>query len=454
MTTKELREKRAGLAEEAASILKKAHDDKRDTLNADEEPKWQGLHDDIDKLLKQIERQERQEAVDRSLAEAQPRVVEPGAVRGANEDRSPVAEMRRLAQGQADSQRALRLWLLGAPTSGYTFSDEDRSLLTRFGISPMAKTLDLNFSTVPMRSLAERKDWQYRAQAIGTGAAGGFTVPDELMRSLEIALLTFGGMRQRCTVIRTSTGAALPFPTVNDTTQTGVRLAENTQVANQDVVFAQLVLDAYKYSSKQVLVSAELLQDSSVDVGGLLGNLLGTRIGRIQNTEFTLGTGSSQPNGIITASTVGFTAANGDSQVTTWKYGSIVELEHSVDPAYRSNAAFMMADSSIKKTKQIVDSTGRPIWAAGIAQSAPDTLMGYPIVTNQDIATMAANAKSVIFGDLSKYLIREVLGVTLLRLEERYADFHQVAFLAFARADGDLLDAGTHPVKVFVNAAS
>ena len=129
-------------------------------------------------------------------------------------------------------------------------------------------------------------------------------------------------------------------------------------------------------------------------------------------------------------------------------------LEHSVDPAYRGNAKWMMSDSALMKTKLLVDSQGRPLWAASISTGAPDTLMGYPIIINNDMAVMAAGAKSVLFGDSQKYIIRDVLGVTLLRLEERYADFHQVAFLAFARMDGDLLDAGTHPVKYFVNAAT
>ena len=72
---------------------------------------------------------------------------------------------------------------------------------------------------------------------------------------------------------------------------------------------------------------------------------------------------------------------------------------------------------------------------------------------NNDVAVMAANAKSILFGALDKYLIRDTAGITLLRLDERFADFHQVAFLAFSRHDGDLLNAGTNPVKHYANSA-
>jgi HK97 family phage major capsid protein len=107
------------------------------------------------------------------------------------------------------------------------------------------------------------------------------------------------------TVIRTDTGAALPIPTSDDTSNKGAILGENTAASEVDVSFGQLVLDAYKYSSKYVLVSVEFLQDSSINVAEFIGKALGERIGRIQNDHFTTGTGSSQPNGIVTAATLG-----------------------------------------------------------------------------------------------------------------------------------------------------
>jgi HK97 family phage major capsid protein len=459
MTSKELREKRGRLAEEANAILTKAHDDKRELLTGDEEEKWQAIHKDIDSLARHIEMQERQAALEQSLGEAQARKTEPTQPRNGNgtgveEARDSRAAMSRLTRGQEDMHRGLRAWFLfPAADPGYSLTEEDKSAAHRVGINLNARTLNFNLSTVPMRQ-ASGRDWDYRALAVGTLGAGGATVPDETMREIERALLAFGGMRTRARVVRTTTGADLPWPTVNDTANKGEIIGENLAVNEQDVVFSQLILQSYLYSSKMVRVSYQLMQDSSVNIPALLGELLGERIGRILNDHFTTGTGTGQPLGIVAAATVGFTAPTADSQVTAWKYSSIVELEHSVDPAYRANAAWMMNDSSLKKTKQLVDTQGRPLWAAGIAQAAPDTLMGYPIVINQSMASMAANAKSVLFGDLSKYIIRDVLNVQLVRLDERYAEYHQVAFLAYSRHDGDLLNAGTGPVKVFVNAAT
>jgi HK97 family phage major capsid protein len=147
-------------------------------------------------------------------------------------------------------------------------------------------------------------------------------------------------------------------------------------------------------------------------------------------------------------------------QTTSVIYDDLVDLFHSVDVAHRMSPGckWMLADSSIKVIKKIKDSTGRPLWQPGVSAGAgagfPDTILDKPYVLNNDIAVMAANAKSILFGDLSKYKIRQVMGFTLLRLVERYAEFGQVGFLAFMRADGNLIDAGSNPVKYYQNSAT
>lgn len=289
-----------------------------------------------------------------------------------------------------------------------------------------------------------RDNPERRAQSVGTTTEGGFTVPDEMMAALEESLLAWGGMRQVASIITTATGADMPVPMVNDTSQKGAILAENTAASDQDLVFAQKVFKAYKYSSKVVKCSVELMQDSSINLPQFLGSALGTRIGRITNDHFTTGDGSSKPGGILTrAGNSSITSASGTSLV----FGEPLALLHSVDPAYRTGASFMAHDSTVLKLRSMVDGQSRPVWEPALQLGQPGTLYGYPVVTNQSMPEFALSAKALIFGQLSKYVIRDVQGITILRLDERYAEAHQVAFLGFARHDGDLLDAGTDPVK-------
>jgi HK97 family phage major capsid protein len=452
LDTKSLRETRVKLAEDAKAILAKAAEDNRELLRSEDEEQYQKLHAEIEKLGVHIDFREKQEALEEKLARPVGRKTDPPQPedeRRAGDDPSSAVGLSRLRRGQSESLEAFRSWALAGSDKPPTPEQADRA--RRIGLDVNQKQLTISLSTRAMRSLDEA--WEYRvAQGVGSGGIGGFTVPDEMMRELEKAMLTFGGMRQVSTILRTNTGADLPIPMVNDTGNMGAIVAENQTHTEQGVTFTQLVLQSFKYSSKYVLVSVELMQDSVISMAEFLGSALGERIGRITNLHFTTGTGVSQPNGIVTAATLGKAGIVG--QTTSVTYADLVDLEHSVDPAYRTGARWMFADSTLKALKKLLDQQNRPLWAPGIAVREPDTILGYPYSINQDVAVMAANAKSILFGQLSKYLIRDVRDVTLIRMDERFAEFGQVAFLAFSRHDGDLLDAGTHPVKYYANSAT
>lgn len=306
------------------------------------------------------------------------------------------------------------------------------------------------------------EDWHHinATMSTTTNSEGGFTVQADVARSMLDALKAYGGMREVANVIQTSMGNPMSFPTSDGTSETGEIIAENTTATDADITFGTKSLPVYKYSSKVVTVPFELLQDSNVDIEAFVRERLVTRLGRITNTHFTTGSGSSQPNGIITAASAGVTAANSTSQVTAVTYDSIIDLIHSVDPAYRAlgNCRFMMADSSVKVLRKVKDGSSRPIFVpgyeVGVPGGAPDTLCGYPITVNQDVAAMAASAKSIAFGDFSFYYIRDVMAVEMFRFtDSAFTKKGQVGFLAWMRSGGNFIDVGG-AVKLFVNAAS
>jgi HK97 family phage major capsid protein len=306
------------------------------------------------------------------------------------------------------------------------------------------------------------EDWQtIRAtMSTTTNSEGGFTVQTDVATTVLDALKEFGGMRAVANVIQTSAGNPMSFPTSDGTSEVGEILAENVTANGADVTFGTKSLPVYKYSSKVVAIPFELLQDSNVDIEAFVRNRLVTRLGRITNTHFTTGDGSSKPLGIISAASTGVTASNGTSQVTAVTYDSLVDLIHSVDPAYRAlaNCKWMLNDSSIKVLRKIKDGQSRPIFVpgfeVGVPGGAPDSLLGYPIVVNQDVAAMAAGAKSIAFGDFSFYAIRDVMNVEMFRFtDSAYTKLGQVGFLAWMRSGGNFIDVGG-AVKLFVNAAS
>ncbi|MGE3932366.1 MAG: phage major capsid protein [Rhodospirillaceae bacterium] len=417
--SKTLREKRAKIVVDARAILDAAETEKRE-LTTEERANFDTAMAAAETLKADIERVERLEAEERAGAASRgPQTVADQRPGQGGDAAREVAAAEREARSRAINE------------------------FMRHGMNGMGEE-----SRALMQRLYHELPAEVRAQTITT-SGGGYLIPQDtsLAAAIDTAMLAFGGMIEAAETINTATGASLPWPSVDDTSNEGAILPINTQDTEQAITFGQTSLDAYVYTSKIVLVPYQLLQDSAVNVDGLVGTLLGERIARIQNRHFTVGSGSSQPNGIVTASTAGKTAAS-SSTVTG---DELIDLVHSVDPAYRPNARFMFKDSTLQVVKKLKDSQNQYLWFPTLGAREPDTLAGYPYVINQHMAGMEASAKSIIFGALNKYLIRRVQGITLLRLTERYADYLQVGFLAWARADGDLRDAGTHPVKHLVH---
>lgn len=296
-----------------------------------------------------------------------------------------------------------------------------------------------------------------RAFSMGAGNVGGFTVPQGFYANLEVALKAYGGVLEAGEIIPTDAGNDLPMPTFNYTAVAATIVGEGAASNNDSSTpFGSVTMKAYTYRSPILPVSLEFLQDSAFDENYII-TALADSIGRGFNGHGTTGTGTSQPRGIVTDAVSGKVGTTG--QTTSVIADDLIDLVHSLDPAYRNSgmAKFMMHDQSLKAVRKLKDTAGRPIFIPGfdgLAKPMPDTVLGYEVVINQDMAQMAANAKSILFGALNKYKVRIARNVQVLRLAERYADQLQVAFLLFARMDGRLLDAGTNPVKFYQNSAT
>lgn len=290
-----------------------------------------------------------------------------------------------------------------------------------------------------------------------TDSEGGFTVPDEIAETIIKALKDFGGMRSVASSLVTSTGRPLSYPTTDGSSEEGEIVDENAPASDADISFGTIALPVYKYSSKVVTVPIELLQDSVVNVEALVRERIAERIGRVTNKHFTVGTGTAQPRGIVTASTVGKTGTTG--QTTSITYDDLADLVESVDQAYLrgGKCGFMFNQQMRRVIRKLKDTAGRPIWTPGyelgITAGTPDLLLGYNMTINNHMPVPAANAKSITFGDHAKYVIRDVMSVSLLRFtDSAYAKKGQVGFLAFMRAGGNLTDANA--VKAYQHSAT
>ena len=419
MTAQELRDKRAKLIADARAIRARADEAKRD-LTAEDITQQTAMLADAARAgdeLRNQEQLEREEAIP----------LLPESQRERTPDEQDAAEAR---------SAEIRSFLLAAVE----------------GRGAIARNFDLSASQrCALMATRERRTMNTLALASG----GAAVAPDTSMYGRVIEAMTFfGGIEAfGATQLVTSTGADMPIATDDDTANAGAIVAEEgAHTGGTDVTMGQRVLKAYLYSSKIIKFSIQLVQDSSFDIEGYLGRKIGTRIGRIKNTHQTTGTGVNQPQGIMTAATVGRQFATGFS--ATVDFAELKRIKHSVDIAYRTGAKWMFNDTTALAISLIVDGNGRFLLQDSVTQADTQMLLGHPVVINNDMADMAASAKPILFGQGSAYHSRTVAGLRIAVLRELYAENGQIGILGFMRADGGLIDAGQGPVKVGQNSAS
>lgn len=452
---RDLQERRNKLASDIEAMRvefdKRAKENAEELWPGDSEQQWERLNAEFDEVCREMSREKAREDVERRAQEIRE-----------SQERSIHDQGRTSRESHGDSghraddhDMALQAWCL--TQSGRSISDEHRAAAARCHIDVNARDLTINLmdarSHNALRHDVRRAAVEKRVLSGLTGSAGGDLRPEGFVQNLEKALLWFGPMMQAGEIMTTQDGNDLPWPTANDTTNTGELLADdNTAVDVADPTFSQTIFKAWPYSSKLVRVPVTLLEDAAFDLASELGMMLGERLGRIINTHCTTGNGTTQPQGITVGAAAGKTTSNGTAIADT----ELIDLEHSVDIAYRTGAAFMMSDAVAAYIRKLQDGDDRFLWSAGdggLSSGPGGLLLGRPVWINNDMAsTIEASAKTMLFGSMRHYKIRRVRQIRLRRLVERYAEYDQEGFVAFFRLDGRVLNAGTNPIKYMVQA--
>ncbi|MET8150246.1 phage major capsid protein [Actinoplanes sp. NPDC049668] len=282
------------------------------------------------------------------------------------------------------------------------------------------------------------------AQGEGSAPEGGYLVPDSFRQKIVDRMVAFGGIANEAETITTSTGAPLPWVTVDDTANSGEIVNEGgTFSGGADLVFGTASLGAYSYmsggaSATPLRVSLELLQDAAFNVQGLVSDKLGERIARIQAVHLVRGSGSGEPQGIVDGLTPVQPAAN-----TGWTYADLITFIHSVDPAYRPGAKWAFNDQTLATIKKMVDSHGDPLWRPGEATMGTGTeggtLLGYPVRIDQAFVDLDVDDSTDlcgVFGNLREgFVIRRVRDVQIMVNPYARQAYRQVEFTAWARMD-------------------
>ncbi|PKA40445.1 phage major capsid protein [Rhizobium sullae] len=417
MSLKELNEKRGKLVHDAREALDAIKSNTDEARASELDARHDTIMAEFDKVEKLIEREQK-------LAEIEKRFED-----RATEERAkkrPISgegEQRGQDEGATLEYRSVFYKYLASGASLDELSGEERAVLKAGVVAPAEKRV------------------QVSTQGTST-TAGGYTVPVELSNQIVKSMKAWGPMYDEdiCQVITTSNGVTIKIPTVDDTAVTAGQHAEGAEMTNdggKDVTFGQKSLESYGYDTEWVKFSLELARDSIFNMESLLGQLLGERLGRIANLQLTTGDGTGDPNGVVTASSLGKTAA----AVAAVTYDEIIDLVHSVDPAYRTSpkVRFMFNDLTLAALRKLKDGEGRYIWTHGDVQNGvPGSILGYRYSINQAMANLATGAKTMLFGDFGKYYVRKVGSPMIGVKRESYWPDLGIAGLIYL--DGELGD--------------
>jgi HK97 family phage major capsid protein len=406
-----LKAQRATAWEAAKKLLDAAEAEKRD-LNAEEDAQYAAINKDLD-------------AKDARIAE----IVK-------NEKRAEVADgMREQVERAAAETPAVARAIANEETEVRSFLNGERRTFQSEVTPSVARWL--------MKSPDERRDTT-------TGSTGA-PVPTSFADRLTMHLVEIGPMWDVATVMRTASGENFQFPR---TTAHGASTfkAEGSALDETNPTFgAFITLGAWKYGTYQQY-SYELINDSGIDLLGYIADQAAISLAVVTNTAFTVGNNPNAPNGIVPASTLGVTGGAGVTGAFT--SDNLLELLYSVGPQYRRlSAAFMMADSSILKARKLKDGNGAYIYVPGLSSAEPDTLLGYPLFSNPDVVATGTSAKSIIYGALAKYMIRQAGPIRFERSDDFAFTEDLSTFKIAIRVDGDLLDQ-TGAVKHFIGNAA
>ena len=382
----ELREKRAKAWDAAKAFL----DSKRGTdglLSAEDVATYEKMEADVVNLGKEIDRLERQQALDAELNKPvnTPITGKPGQPNPENKT------------GRASDEYKRAFWnAMRSKTAGYEV---------------------LN------------------ALQVGTDSEGGYLVPDEFERTLVEALQEENIFRTMAKIIQTASGDR-KIPVVASK-GTASWVDEEGAIPESDDAFGQVSIGAYKLAT-MIKVSEELLNDSVFNLESYISREFARRIGSKEEESFFIGNGTGKPTGIFNATggaELGVTAAS----ATAITVDEIMDLFYSLKSPYRKNAVFVMNDSTVKAIRKLKDGNGQYLWQPSISAGQPDTILNRPVKTSAYVPTIAAGAKTIAFGDFGYYWIADRQGRSFQRLNELYAATGQVGFKATQRVDGKLI---------------
>lgn len=258
---------------------------------------------------------------------------------------------------------------------------------------------------------------------------GGYTVPDQMEQTIDRVLTTVSAMRRISRVVNISTSVYKKL--VNQGGAGSGWVGEKSSRPQTDTpTLSELSFPTMELYANPA-ATQNLLDDSAVDIAAWLADEVNIEFAEQEGTAFISGNGVNKPRGILDYDTVadasyvwgklGFIATGVAADIVDSTHNGVdalTDLVYALRQGYRQNASFLMnrkLQAAVRKLKTIGDTEGY-LWQPSVQAGQPSTLLGYPLVDDDNMSDVGSNAFPIAFGDFSRgYLIVDRQGIRVLR---------------------------------------
>lgn len=277
--------------------------------------------------------------------------------------------------------------------------------------------------------VVESRDLTYSSTA-------GVVVPQAFDADVFEAQKSWGDVYNLVNVMKTSNGEPTKLVLDDDTANSLTIVTTGTDVSDVDPILTTKLLQVSPYTTSGVRVGIDLLNDSGFDLEAFIRDKFGKRYFRGVASLIYNGD-SGNVASLASAITDNITSASAGAL----KFADFATAIGTLDPAYQGNAVWAVNNSTLGYISGLSDSNNRPLFLPGLgdaSQGFVGTILGKPVRLVTQMPSVAAGNQAVLFGDFkAAYTFRQVEpGLSVIRLNERYAPSYEVGFVGFCRIGG------------------
>ena len=250
-------------------------------------------------------------------------------------------------------------------------------------------------------------------KAVEVSSGFGIAVPSEIASEVNRLAVDFSPIRQIAKVV---TVGSADYKEILDNANAGFEwVGETTTRAVTDAPTISEIVPVWGEMSAVAEISQTALEDLMFNAEAWLVASLAEKFSQGEGAAFVAGNGTNKPRGFLNGTTVSTVASGAAAGFGTNAYDNIIDLMFAVKGAYRQNGSFVMNSATLAALTKVKTTDGAYIYQPAIAAGLSDTILGKRIVLAEDMPSVAAGAKPVVFGDFQRgYLIADRVGFGVL----------------------------------------